>query len=400
MSDDFNIRPYIRVAFGHWGWIAGTGIIAMIVVNILLAFLPKRYEATSLVAITEPRQIIQFDPRIDSTGEQQPLEAFPELATSDAVFNLVLEQATQIDNSIKTIRDLDRIVDAERGSGNRIIRMAVRHEDPITSAALANIWAETFVVWSNELFGVQGESQLLFFQEQLAEAKAELVQANQALADFQSGNRAELLENELQLRQDEQAAYLTRLAGLSLLKIEIESFRDQHEGGEMTQAEQLTLLLLHIQVYADLSETELQLPLVLDETDVPLSSADLSADLEALLNALEAQKEGLNASLEAIEPEYLELQTQLQELTAAGNALNNDVIVAEEVVLAISRKVDEEEITTQDKTSGLQLASIANEPVEPAGPSRVLVTLAAAVLGAALSTIAVLGLYWWQEPAE
>ena len=47
------------------------------------------YEATALVALSEPRARIQFDPRIDNVTEVQPLAAYPELSLSDELLKIV-----------------------------------------------------------------------------------------------------------------------------------------------------------------------------------------------------------------------------------------------------------------------------------------------------------------------
>ncbi len=100
MIEDFDIRPFIRVLLQYWLWLLGGAILAAGLALLLYSITPRQYEATTLIAISEPRQEIQFDPRIDSTNESQSVSAFPDLATSDEVLGLLQRQLPEtVENS-------------------------------------------------------------------------------------------------------------------------------------------------------------------------------------------------------------------------------------------------------------------------------------------------------------
>ena len=66
LEEEIDLRPYIEALIKGWKWIVGAGLIVAIAAFGMSSLLPSTYEATSLVAITETRQNIQFDPRIQT----------------------------------------------------------------------------------------------------------------------------------------------------------------------------------------------------------------------------------------------------------------------------------------------------------------------------------------------
>ncbi|MCB0020688.1 MAG: hypothetical protein KDE09_23000, partial [Anaerolineales bacterium] len=77
MDDTFDVRPYLRSLWQARYWLLGSALLAAILTYGLLSLLPEQYEATSLIAISEPRLVVQLDPRIDSAGDRQIDEAYP-----------------------------------------------------------------------------------------------------------------------------------------------------------------------------------------------------------------------------------------------------------------------------------------------------------------------------------
>ncbi|MFN2245922.1 MAG: Wzz/FepE/Etk N-terminal domain-containing protein, partial [Candidatus Promineifilaceae bacterium] len=63
-DQEIDLRPYIEAVLNKWYWVVGAGVVfALIGVGIGL-LRTQTFEATALVAITEPSQRVQFDPRI------------------------------------------------------------------------------------------------------------------------------------------------------------------------------------------------------------------------------------------------------------------------------------------------------------------------------------------------
>ncbi|MCB0028020.1 MAG: hypothetical protein KDE28_08955 [Anaerolineales bacterium] len=394
MDDTFDVRPYLRSLWQARYWLLGSALLAAILTYGLLSLLPEQYEATSLIAISEPRLVVQLDPRIDSAGDRQIDEAYPELAISDEILRQLLAQMEPVAD-INNTRDLARLVTAEAGADNTLLRLTVAHTEAAVSARIVNLWSEIFVAWANEVLGAQGESQLLFFSEQLAAAAAEWSTAQTVLTEFQARNRGPLLDNEILALQTEQTELLTELSDLTTLRLELDTFQTSLQTGAPSYADQVTLLMLQLRVYGSDPGGSLQFQLGA-EAPGDIQPAELPTEITELLTAVDSKEAALLTALTAIEPALLNRQAERQALEAEELILRNDVTVAEETVRALALKVEEEKIVTQDATKGVRLASLAGVPGAPAGPSRLLLSLLAAVLGGGLAAGMVLLSFWWR----
>ena len=74
MEEEIELRPYIELLVKRWYLIVGAALVAAIVAFVVSSMQPAEYEATALVAITEPQLRVQFEPRIEELSEDsQPL---------------------------------------------------------------------------------------------------------------------------------------------------------------------------------------------------------------------------------------------------------------------------------------------------------------------------------------
>ncbi len=78
---------------------------------------------------------------------------------------------------------------ASLGSDPSLLKLYAKNTDPEVAAEIANGWAELFVSWANKKFGDSSEEQLLFYEQRLEEAAAELKAAENALVEYQAQNR-------------------------------------------------------------------------------------------------------------------------------------------------------------------------------------------------------------------
>ena len=79
-EQEIYLRPYLTGLWNKRYWLIGLcllGVILGLAVSYLVA---PTYEATALVASTLPRERIEFDSRIQTIADSQPLQAYPELA--------------------------------------------------------------------------------------------------------------------------------------------------------------------------------------------------------------------------------------------------------------------------------------------------------------------------------
>ncbi len=403
MEDEINIRPYLDTLIKNWIWIIGAGILFALIAFGISSVLAPTYSATAIVAITEPYDIVEFDPRIRSTDENQPLKAYPELATSDTVLEDLLTEIAPVTSDIATIGTLRGLLEANAGSDPSLLRLTASFGDSQATSEIANIWAEIFVAKANEVYGGSGGNRQLFFETQLNDVGQELETAEQALIDFQATNRAAIIENELAALQLTQANYLENQQSTLLLIQDVQSLREQIArqpgNGNVTFADQLTALLLQVKAFNAETETPLQLQLNTTEPVTWQNKNEQLGFLDNLIETLSTRSMEIDTSLADLEPKILVLQQQKQETETENNRVTRNFTLSEETYTALARKVEEERITSQDVSSGVKLASKSAVPENPVAPKRTLNTIVAGFLGLLLGAIAVLFFSWWKNHA-
>lgn len=401
MDEVIDLRPTIEGLLRYWWIVVGITLTIVALAIVVTLLLPDRYEATTLVAITEPTQRLQFDERFQTIIEESPLlRAYPELSTSDELLVSLLEQLpSQV--GVQTIPELRGLLAAEAGSEPGLVRLSAQHEDPEMAAVIANTWAGLFVEWANVLYGNGSSQQVAFFEEQLTDAQAVLETAEQDLVDFQERNRLLLLENELAALTELQLAYLADQQALTFILSDVRALRNQLQNTNspsVTLADQLTALNLQIKAFG--AESEFPLQFQLNSSEVPLTSTSHAEQLELLDSLALTVEDGLaeiDVGLTALEPRMLEVQRVYQENLTENDRLVRNRDVAQETYLSLARKVDEERILAQDVSGGVRLASSAAVPIEPAGPGLLLTVLIAGVVGTALGLGVALFFVWWRR---
>jgi uncharacterized protein involved in exopolysaccharide biosynthesis len=401
-DQEIDLRPYVTAVIDKWYWILAAGIVAALLGFLISSLLAPTYEATAVVAITAPSQKLQFDPRIQTLSDTQPLKAYPELAKSDELLGDLRDSLSSKHEF--TLVELRSGLEAKPGDDPTIIKLTASNNDPKIAAELANTWAELFVSWANQIYGNQGDEQLLFFEEQLVEAANKLEAAQQALIDFQAYNRSGILENELLALQQTQADYLAKQRQTDLILQDIESLLAQAEdNGASTPSNinELASLLLQVRALGGVANSvestmPWQIQLNVGSQAGLAEPADQQAVLSDLKETLQAQSKQLEARLADLEPQLFSVQQEWQEANAEYLRLTRNFTVAEETYTTLARTVDEKRISSQDTTTGLKLASKTAVPEYPSGPRKTVVAIGAGLAGATLAVLSILLVLWWR----
>lgn len=410
MDETIDLRPYVEALLRRW-WVILGAVVAGILVALLLQFVQTNYEATALVAVTEPTQQLQFDERIVSSVDLNALlPAYPELAISDEVLSILLVQANELSNGeIIYLPELKGLLHAEKGADPRLVRLTARADSPELAAELANAWAEEFVSFVKAIHQVSG-GDVEFFTTQLAETNAQLRAAERALVDFQSGSRIGIVDNELLSLTTLQASYLSDRRRLNLARDNIGALRRQIEAGEgdtITWADQLTALMLQIRVYDTVSgaptpeaASALQLQLNAQQELTTSQRATQLRLLDELAQSAGQSLSEIDVKLLALEAPIFELQREKQELFHQFEELTRNRDVAEETSLSLARKIDEVRIQSEDTGSGVKTISPAAVPFSPTRVNFFISATIAGLAGFLLSALVILILDWWKNSAE
>ena len=407
-DQEIDFRPYIEAIAGKWYWILGLGFLAGILAfgatSLLVA---PTYEATALVSITEPRQRVQFDPRIVTVEENQPLRAYPEIAVSDELLEELIENLPE--GSAISVQRLRSMLKASPGGDPSLLKLSVTNSDPALASNIANGWAEMFVSWANRVYGDSGEEQLFFFEQRLEDAETDLQAAEKALVDYQAENRSAILETELLALLQTLADLLAKKGEIDLLLQDIESllvlFQDNPAGEDASAiVDQFTMLILKLRAFGGVpGNSEETVPWQLQVTTNNLEAENTTRTLQqvrSLQDTLQFQADQTENALAEIEPKILAIQQERQLANAREALMLRGVQVAEDTHTALARTVEEKQITSQDVNAGVRLVSRSAVPESPVGPRKTINSLAAALGVIFLTVLVIVIVIWWREEDE
>lgn len=398
MEEEIDLRPYIRALIQYWWLIAGSALLGAILAFFFTANRPPVYQASALVTVLEPTDVLQFDARVvNSTTRNALLKVLPELAKSDQVIRILAERLDEA--GIPAEGQLPQKLIAEAGRDPILLNLRATHPDPQTAAEIVNTWAEVFVALGNEIYTNQGESRLKFYEDQFASASERLDAANEALAEFQGQNPLPMITNELTALTLTHAAIISHTAALQILRDDIQAARVQQavlSGNPLNQTDQFTALALQARAL-NLQET---LPFVFQSTTEAVAENNRDDQL-GFLDSLEAMvNEMENASIERLAgmaPQILAMQKNFEQLNAQSSRLIVDRDLALETYSTLTRKLDEERIAVQDTSSGFKVASRATAPNSKEGLSPIFAAVVGALVGILLSSLIVIVVTWWQS---
>ena len=402
MDQDIDLREYIAALLKYKFWIAGLALGAAIVALVVSLFLPPTYRATALVAITKPKYEMQFDPRFElvSGNAVPPYKAYPLLAMGDELLaTLIADLGAELSPEMRTVEKLRKNLEARNGADPSIVQLSAEEGDPQRAASLANRWAERFVEAANDLYAPNRDEQA-FYEEQQAEAEADLGQTEQDLVDFQARNQASILTAQLDSKRAALEEYLSVARSVALIVQDAQALRarlrteDERTGA--LPSDELTALLIEIDA---LNRTELpiQLQVSVQQDLGGRTVGDQVTFLDSLIQVLEAKQDILQQEARALEPDILSLQKQLTEVQVQEARLQTAKDMARDTYVALSRKVTEARIAAQDTTGDVRLANRAAPPKDEVSPRKWLNVAVAGALGLIVGVLAAFAIEYWQR---
>ena len=400
MEEEFDIRPYIEVILSKWYWIVGGAIIAGLVAFAVSSFLTPSYEATALVVVTQPTEIVEFDPRIRSIDDTEPITVFPEIALSDELILELLPQINSMDPEIQSVADVRKLLEANSGADPNLLRLTVTYKDPEKTSEIANLWANLFVIRANQVYSNSGSKQLLFYEQRAEEAATKLDAAEQTLIEFEARNRTAILDNQLASLKQIQSDYLDEQRQIILLSQDVQALRDQlaqqPDRTNITFADQLVALSLQAKAYG-LEEIPIQFQWNSADSLVASDRSEQLAFLDGLGETLTIRAAQAEEALSELEPQILAVQTEKQIGDTESNQVQRDYTLAEETYIALTSRVEAERIASQDVNNRVKLISETTPPDKPVSPRRLTNTVLAMVVGLMIGLGVVFLIVWYKD---
>ncbi len=396
LEDEIDLRKYIFILFRHW-WLIGLVTFTTALVALIVSFLlPPTFEATALVAITGIRYEFEFNPLVDEAPggpiAVPPYQAMLTLATADELLGeVMMELKAYLPPKVVDLEGFRKMVEAKSSDDPSVLRLTASAETPDLASQIANAWASRFVTYVNDIYKVRSDDRA-FFSNQQTGARDDLDAAEEALIDFQLTNQVAVLEEYLSARKNLLASYLDTQNSLTRIKFNLSAFRSMLEarpqGSLVTLGDDLASLGLQIRAL-NASGVPIQFDLVGSDSLSERTAGDLTNHLADLENMVEKELVEIEAAINPLPAEILELQKQKQEFIAEEDRLTVERDVAREAWLSISRKLDETQILAESAEGDARLASLAAPPIEPTSPRKLFNTALAGVLGLMLGVFGV-----------
>ena len=403
MVEEIDLRAYIEVLLRHWMWILGLAVLAAIIGFVVATLQPTSYQTSALVLVTEPRYEIQFDARLRTQDAAPMYRAFTRLAISDDVLqDLIDALSTSPDAKTKEwsrLTLLETIEATVADDRNMVILQATAHS-PNDAAAIANEWADAFTKHSNKTFG-ETEDDLVFFEEQLEQAREALNEADSDLVEFQARNQTNIVSARLNSLRNAQNESLDQQRSIGYLIRDIDSLREQlteqPDDQPLSTADYLTALLLQVKAFNLQGSAPIELQLGSGESLSGKSPADQIAFLDNLRDVLEAKSSEIDAYLAELEPQILTTQQKAEEYGLEQDRLARARDLARETYLVLARKVDEARIAAQEANKLFRVGSYARVPRVPMPRQRIFKTAAAGMLGLLVGVCGAFFVEFWRR---
>ncbi len=411
MEDEIDLRVYIKTLIRHWRLIAVATLLAGVVALAVSFASPSKYKATAVLLIPRPFYQIQFSREIQNltatSGVQQLLtgKAASDLATSDALLRgVLLEVGDDLPADVRNLSSLQAMLKAEASRDPSIINLSATARNAQQAANLANAWANVYVRKVNDIYS-QPEDQLKFFEGQLAQVENDLERADQALVEFEKRNDSAILKAQLSAKQSALNDYLTMNEFLVLLQQNVNDLQDQlaRRPADLPSnlGDDLAQLMLQVSALSTQGSNlpfQLQLPSTGSLSDTTVGQQ--AAYLADLAKTVESKQAEVKKQAEALPREIRALQGQIQEASTESVRLTRQRDLAQTVYTTLAQKVKETEISAQDTSGRVRLASSAVAPDWPMSKNLLKNTAIALMLGLVVAIMGVLALEYFQEPAK
>jgi len=435
MEDEIDLREYIAVLVKYWKWIVAAGVLAAVIAFVVSSFLPRTYEASASVIILKSKTEVSFDPKIQTTTEDQLTpkgyqDTLVGLVKAGSVAETVLENQRDIlPADVKNAADLLKKVDAS--STGDIISITVSDVDPTRAAQLADAWADVYIKYVNQLYGNQTAPLLAEVESQAGDAEQSYKSAQAALENFLKENRIPALQREVAVRQDHAKKLLNDkynilaqidswLDDAKSIRLHVASGGGEGNGGA---GDAMAFFMLQRKALADSADVGYQLQLQvspLDFSDMKVSVGDvdklidtlqqrrteISQDIQLLEKALpetgapasaSSVDTELNSYIAALDAEVAALQSELEAQSAQKRELQQARDLAWSNLTTLQRKQAELQLSGQISDSQVRLAAGALIPDKPVSPKRLLNTAVAGALAFMLAVFAVFAIEYWRE---
>lgn len=374
MDYELDLRTYAAFVTRYWRLIAGLAIVGAAVAALVSQFLlVPTYEAEAAIVVAASPYRVSFEPRITSASASRPSgREYGALAENAALLVQLVEQlGDSLPQELRSAEAIAELCRVSFGRDTSIIRLGVRYTDARVAADIANAWATLYVPYVNSIYGASGEA-IAELELQVESAAQRLRECEEAEREFQVRSPAHTLgaalEAQRRVLEDRAAAEVQS----DLVLEQIIGLKDGLEGtgtDSLALQSDFSAVLIELKSLAASSGFFPRVQVALDSS-VDLSLADREVkQLDGLITAVEADRRVLAAGQESIARKMTEAQLALQQEQLETQHLGRAKALAEEVYMALLRKLEESRLARALESGEARVGALAVAPRRPVAPN-------------------------------
>jgi len=396
MDEELDLRAFFLAMARHWRLIAIITVVAVVAGGLLALLWPPEYQATATVAVTKPRYVLDFDERLRSltaaSSGSLPLgvvaaNAYTALATNESLKARVLQE---LGWGLR-MEALEKQISIKADAG--VIQFTGKNSAPEHAADLANTWAKLYAEQLNTLFSSSAPN-IQALEGQVSTAQEALLQAEQALAEFQARSQITALEKQLDAASTALADRLAVADRLGMLAGDARSLQSRlkvQPADKPSVAGQFQALVMEALAVSPQMTMPVQLQFsVSADALAAMTASELEAYLSQFATALDTRKQEMAQEAEALPAHIAAIQQQLEVQRNEYDRLLLARDMARDTYESVSRKLDEEKVQAALEEPEVKVVGQAAIPGEPAWPKPALVMMLAVVAGSIIGVLAAL----------
>lgn len=423
-SDEIDLREYINVIIKRKRMILGIFLISLVITAIFSLMQPKIYEAFALIMITpsrlqntlSPTQIsLEAEKNID-TGTyigQRPTISLPthvELLKSSAVLERVIYRLKLIDEQGKYLTSVSLLgkLTIKETKETNILRLAAEDRKPAMAKEMANVWAQEYIAYSQELISGEVKGTGEFINNQFSIVQQNLFQSETKIKDFKDKYKLDLMRAELDMKKSKLNEYKKELMDI---EVSLQTKQDSLRQLKKAIAKQDKFVIVSKAITDDaLWQETMRQKSASTLNKKKLSSEQLNPiyqDLETRIvnaeieiNTLTPRIEYLHKSVSLNELEIDELEKTINQREFELTQLNRQVDLYKNTYNSLSAKMEEARITKAAQLGEIKLVSSALEPGLPIKPNRRLIVAIAGFVSLICGIFLAFFMEYWSKPKQ
>ncbi|MEI7998547.1 MAG: Wzz/FepE/Etk N-terminal domain-containing protein [Candidatus Omnitrophota bacterium] len=420
IEDEIDLRKYIEIIIKRKKFILGIFFVVVAFTAVTSFFQPKVYKATATLMITpsviqsalSPTKGLMDIGKSDATGEKTSpwsisLATHVSLLKSNIVLERTVHKANLKDLSGKevTIEDLSKKLNIKKATGENVIQLEATDIKPQGAKEIANIWAEQYVEYSQEL--VLGEVNGIgdFVLAQFEIAKKNLMQAEEAVNNFKKGYKQDLMSAELSMKKQALNSYKKELSGIELnLKTKVDALTEVKK--QIFTQQKFTIISKAITDDAlwqasskKENSSEMDKKGLRSQTINPIYQ-DLETRIvngEIDINTLKARGEYLSGSIESLTKETKEMENNSIQKDFELTQLTRQVDIAKVSYDAFSNKIQDARAFKAAQLGEVKIVSSASVPNYPANQGKMKRVALAGFLSLMFGVFLAFGMEFWKK---